>query len=74
MNNIEDKPKKPKWFWIVEAIISLGLIYLIYTALVVVTKVFISLGVLPVVSLVFALTLLGMLVHGVILPNWKVGE
>lgn len=74
MNNIEDKPKKPKWFWIVEIMISLGLVYLIYAALVTVAKAFIFFGTPPVASLVIASVLLSVLVHGVILPNWKVGE
>lgn len=74
MNNVENKPKKPKWFWVVELVISLLFVYFIYAFWAGVAQVFMWLGLSAISSLLIALGLLGGLVHWVILPKWKVGE
>lgn len=74
MDNLNEKPQKPGWFWIVEAIISLALFYLIYTIWTGAAKFFMRLGLPPMVGLIAALMVLAALVHWVILPKWKVGE
>lgn len=74
MNNVGKKPQKPGWFWVVEAIISFGLFFVIYGVWSGLARVFIWLGVPPIWGIFGAMGLLMVLVHGVILPRWKVGE
>ncbi len=71
MNQTDEKPMKPKWFVIVEVAVSVVLLHVLLAMLVVITSGLKLIGVPPMWAMILALGILLVVVHGLILPNWK---
>lgn len=71
MNQTDEKPMKPRWFVIVEIALSFALFYALLTVFVGFTSGLKLIGVPPLWAMILAALVLLLVVHGLILPNWK---
>lgn len=71
MNQTDEKPMKPKWFVIVEIALSFVLLYALLMVFSALTNALKLLGLPPMGAMILALGILLVVIHGIILPNWK---
>lgn len=71
MNQIDEKPMKPKWFVIVEIALSFVLLYVLLMVFIVLANALKLLGIPPMWAMLLALGIFLAVIHGIILPNWK---
>lgn len=71
MNQTDEKPMKPKWFVIVEIVLSFALLYALMTVFIGLTNGLALIGIPPMWAMILAALILLVVVHGVILPRWK---
>lgn len=71
MNQVDEKPMKPKWFVIVELVLSFALLYALLAIFVGLANGLALIGVPPMWAMIGAALILVAVVHLLILPNWK---